>query len=424
MKLIPALCLFMLVFSVSCKKTSDQPNTPPPVTDTTKPLSPKPVITSFSPMTGAVDTTVTITGAHFSADISKDIVKFNGTTAVVKSGTDAQLVVTVPAGATTGKITVTIDTSTAISTQDFTVVAGGNWISIAGYPGSFMKLVTSFRVGNKLYMGLGQAYNGNLPEFWQYDVLSNVWTQKANFPTTPVPGHGVGFAIGGKGYVIMQDNNLVYPEVWEYDTASDKWADKGSAPHGIQTGVPAFTIDNYGYFGPSGDVSSGASRFWQYNPVANTWTRKADFPSANSTFPAFFVIGHYGYVGTGITWLNTATGTKEFYRYDPSNDTWTRKADFAGVGRSSAVGFSIGIYGYMGTGVNASGSNMQDFWQYNPATDTWIQVKDFSGGIRGSAIAFSGDKLGFVGYGQGPLHDAGPGGGYIDTYNDLWQYQP
>ena len=115
MKLIPALCLFMLVFSFSCKKTSDEPNTPPPVTDTTKPPKPLPVITGFSPVTGAVDTTVTITGAHFSADITKDIVKFNGTTAVVKSGSDAQLVVTVPAGATTGKITVTIDTSHEIS---------------------------------------------------------------------------------------------------------------------------------------------------------------------------------------------------------------------------------------------------------------------------------------------------------------------
>jgi hypothetical protein len=37
MKLIPALCIFLLLLSVSCKKSNDQPNTPPPVTDTTKP---------------------------------------------------------------------------------------------------------------------------------------------------------------------------------------------------------------------------------------------------------------------------------------------------------------------------------------------------------------------------------------------------
>ena len=36
MKLIPAFCILLLMLSVSCKKSNDQPNTPPPVTDTTK----------------------------------------------------------------------------------------------------------------------------------------------------------------------------------------------------------------------------------------------------------------------------------------------------------------------------------------------------------------------------------------------------
>jgi N-acetylneuraminic acid mutarotase len=409
-----ALLLSAIFFS-SCGKNNSPVNIGPPPT-------PSPVITSFSPISGAVDTTVTIVGAHFSADISKDIVKFNGTTAVIKSGTETQLIVTVPAGATTGKITVTVDASTATSKLDFNVLIGGKWTNKTGYPGSFMILVTSFRVGNKLYMGLGQADNGNLPEFWQYDVLANTWTQKADFPNTPVPGHGVGFAIGDKGYVIMQDNNLGYAQLWEYDTLSDKWTVKGISPAGVQTGAPAFTIDNFGYFGPIG--SNGSGQFWQYNPAANSWTKKADFPGLNSTFPASFVVGHYGYVGTGISNYDLATATKEFYCYDPSSDTWTRKADFAGVVRSSAMGFSVGNYGYLGAGVSASVAGLQDFWQYNPVTDAWVQVNDFSGGLRGSGIAFSGDTQGFVGYGNGPLHDAGPGGGYTNSYNDLWQFLP
>ena len=31
-------------------------------------------------------------------------------------------------------------------------------------------------------------------------------------------------------------------------------------------------------------------------------------------------------------------------------DTWTQKADFGGTARDSAVGFSIGSKGYIGTG--------------------------------------------------------------------------
>ena len=37
MKLIPTVCIILLMLSVSCKKSNDQPNSPPSVTDTTKP---------------------------------------------------------------------------------------------------------------------------------------------------------------------------------------------------------------------------------------------------------------------------------------------------------------------------------------------------------------------------------------------------
>jgi hypothetical protein len=66
----------------------------------------KPVITGFSPSSGQFGDTVIITGKRFSATASDNIVKFNGTTAVVSSGTSTQIVAIVPEGATTGRITV------------------------------------------------------------------------------------------------------------------------------------------------------------------------------------------------------------------------------------------------------------------------------------------------------------------------------
>ena len=42
--------------------------------------------------------------------------------------------------------------------------------------------------------------------------------------------------------------------------------------------------------------------------------------------------------------------TKDFWEYDPVANTWTQKADFGGAARDSAVGFSIGSKGYIGTG--------------------------------------------------------------------------
>ena len=78
-----------------------------------------PHITGFSPDTGPVGTEVTITGEHFSgaADVA-----FNGTSATFSIDSDTQLRATVPAGATTGPISVTNADGTGAGTSDFTVV--------------------------------------------------------------------------------------------------------------------------------------------------------------------------------------------------------------------------------------------------------------------------------------------------------------
>lgn len=80
-----------------------------------------PHITSFAPATGAVGTTVTITGTNFSTTVANNTVMFNGVVATVTAATSTQLTVTVPTGASTGTITVTVGSSTATSTSTFTV---------------------------------------------------------------------------------------------------------------------------------------------------------------------------------------------------------------------------------------------------------------------------------------------------------------
>ena len=80
-----------------------------------------PTITNFTPTSGPIGTTVTITGTNFSTTPASNVVAFNGTTATVTASTTTSITTTVPIGATTGKITVTIASNTATSTIDFTV---------------------------------------------------------------------------------------------------------------------------------------------------------------------------------------------------------------------------------------------------------------------------------------------------------------
>ncbi len=85
-----------------------------------------PTITSFTPTFGLVGITVTITGTNFSTTPASNTVQFNGTTAVVTASTATSITTSVPSGATTGKISVTVGGNTATSATDFTVTTTAN----------------------------------------------------------------------------------------------------------------------------------------------------------------------------------------------------------------------------------------------------------------------------------------------------------
>lgn len=80
-------------------------------------------IFGISPQQGPVSSSVTIQGQGFSATPAANDVRFNGTAATVLSASVSSLTVTVPAGATTGPVTVTVAGQTATSSQPFTVMA-------------------------------------------------------------------------------------------------------------------------------------------------------------------------------------------------------------------------------------------------------------------------------------------------------------
>jgi hypothetical protein len=124
-----------------------------------------PVISGFSPDSGLIGTEVTITGDHFDTSPVNNLVRFNQVQATVLSATGTQLVVTVPATATTGTISVTTSNGTGGSGNPFfvTKLLGG---SVQGFSpvlsGSVSTVAGS--VGSPgLSDGVGSAARFNLP---------------------------------------------------------------------------------------------------------------------------------------------------------------------------------------------------------------------------------------------------------------------
>ena len=83
-------------------------------------------VLAFSPTRAPVSSTIEITGTGFNADPAEDTVKFDGTTATVTSATTTDITATVPAGAGTGAISVTVGGTSASSGGSFTPGSSGD----------------------------------------------------------------------------------------------------------------------------------------------------------------------------------------------------------------------------------------------------------------------------------------------------------
>jgi hypothetical protein len=118
-----------------------------------------------------------------------------------------------------------------------------------------------------------------------------------------------------------------------------------------------------------------------------------------------------GYLGFGLEAGNS--WPSDFYQYDPTNNTWTQKANFPLTGRSYGIAFAScnSKYYYAGTGQN-NGNAMQDIWKYDPSLDTWTQETNFGGGNRWIMASF---VIGQNGY-------CGTGYDFTNYYNDWWEY--
>lgn len=89
-----------------------------------------PSILFLTPNGGPPGTSVTLTGSNFSATQGGSNVTFNGAPAAVTSWSDTQIIVTVPAGATTGPVVVTVSGVVSNNDHIFTVLVPDFTLSV------------------------------------------------------------------------------------------------------------------------------------------------------------------------------------------------------------------------------------------------------------------------------------------------------
>lgn len=362
-------------------------------------------------------------------------------------------------------------------------VAGDSWSRMADCGVSGRTGATSFSINGKGYLGMGytQANNATpvfLKDFWEYNPVTNTWTQKADLGTsgrhsmhcfvignfayagggnsnnTPLirfdfykynPATNVwsslasmtsaearygaaAFSIGGKGYVTCgYKNTLAGPaaDLLEYDTTTNVWTSKASLSSvGLGRIYPVgFTLNGKGYI--SGGNDNGPSTYFsdcfEYNNVINTWTQKASAPNTFSLSAGFAINGE-GYVKTGQRNGNVVDNT--LMKYNPVSNTWTMLTPPTATARTRFCATTIGGKIFIGPGVTGdySYSNIttlfsvfrRDTWLYDPSNESWTK-KDSFPNIRYGASNFTIDSLVYV--------VGGSNNANVPT-QECWSYNP
>jgi N-acetylneuraminic acid mutarotase len=200
------------------------------------------------------------------------------------------------------------------------------WTKKADMPGKGRNHPFGFSVGSYGYAGGGividtivvnncityKLYFSN--DVYQYDPASNTWCKKSAFPGE-ARAESVEFSIGNKGYLGTGEAfGVLKSDFWEYDPTKDKWTRKADVPGNPRSAASGFSINslNRGYIGfgrGSGDVFA----FFEYDPDTDEWNEKAKPNMVGSFQEAVgFSIGKKGYVGPG-----GAGDETQFWEFDP-----------------------------------------------------------------------------------------------------------
>lgn len=183
-----------------------------------------PIINAFTPDKGVMGDEVTLNGEYFSATPAANVVKFSGTEATVVYATTTQLKVKVPAGATTGNISVKAGGFTGSSTEPFTILSAAA-TTVTTYAGDGANAsvdgigtAASFRTITGLAIdGAGNLYvvENNTHKVRKVAANAAVSTFAGSGTRAFADGTGIAASFDSPvGIAIGPDGHLYLPDYW------------------------------------------------------------------------------------------------------------------------------------------------------------------------------------------------------------------
>ncbi|GET22110.1 IPT/TIG domain-containing protein [Prolixibacter denitrificans] len=368
-----------------------------------------PEITKIEPLNGSFGDTITISGNNFTNDIRYNKVFFGNVSAIITSFSNKEIKVIVPGALNQTLSSIKLESTghqLVYGTQfrlDAPVVESYN-------PASATKPNQEITITGKNFNPVTQ-YNTVFIDGYQANITDATdTTLKVILPDEVIPFYQISrfanlsVSLSIADQTIMATDSL--PLFWH-----STWTRKKDFPGAGRYKGIAFTSNGKGYYGTGiSNVLNDYtyySDFWEYDPTTDSWARKTDVPGNPRAGAVSFIINNQGYVGTGSDHMYSSSQNedtnhfKDFYRYDATTDSWTRIADFAGIGRHSAAAFSYNDMGYVGTGYwgndkpDGAWQVADDMWRYDPVNNNWTEIGKFPRATN-SAIGINDGNSGYI----------------------------
>lgn len=321
-----------------------------------------PLIESISPAEGIQDTEVTLTGQYFSSNPDQVKVFVEGEAAEVTAASETQLTFIMPEN-TPGNVVVQVEVNGVRSTE----AANFNYLY------SFTLRHHEVRAGKTVVVNVFNSSQGNTYKIGGIEA-KQAWTWLndgyreigVEVPASLPPGETTIEVFDTDGNPLANahpDPLTIIP--------SGTWAKKQDVDVGGYYKTVGFVVNGKGY------VIAG-DKVHPYDQDTDSWSAPAtiDFLSNSFFYLNAFIIEGDAYI----------LADTELYRFDPATLSLEVRQSFPGAGKHYLISFSDGNHLFTGLGYYYSDTNEQiapaDFWKYQPSSDTWMQLADLPSSIH------------------------------------------
>ncbi|HLO59249.1 MAG TPA: IPT/TIG domain-containing protein [Bacteroidales bacterium] len=275
-----------------------------------------------------------------------------------------------------------------------------NWLMISNtLPFTFYGDVGTFTIGNTAYV-ISHPHEPleDRQYLWKFNTQDYTW-KKYSIPFD-LMHTGICTTNGVKGYVYTATET---DNFWEFDPLSDTWTQKADFPAVRRDEASAFSVNRDIYVGIGSDFylsnDLALHDFYKYDPGLNIWTRISDLdPDSHwaRTEASTFVIDNIAYLTCGAR----NTGMYDAWKYIYSTDKWIRIADFPDA-RHYTGSFVLNNKGYITNGSPVGDWESDECWEYDPVSNDWKSFYPIGHKRRYRGFAFSVNGKAFAGGGYG-----------------------